>query len=290
MMKKVVFYSLLILFSLAVLVGYQYFKFSDHKLHMVVCDVGQGDAIFITTPKQAQILVDGGPDESVLNCLSKNMPFWDRSIDTIILTHPHADHYVGLIRVVERYHLNGFYTEEVKSNSETYKLLEAKLAAQNLSAKYLTTGDDFKDKSGVEIKILWPNPATLETADHNTSNLDLNGLSVVVLLTFGNFSALLTGDAGENIMDHISPEVGSVNILKVPHHGSRTGMTNNFLNIIKPEVGIISVGIDNKYGHPASESLTLLKDHQVRILRTDQNGEVDITSDGKSYDINASKK
>lgn len=288
-MKKAAFYLSLIIVSLVLLLSFEYIKYNDHRLHLIVCDVGQGDAIFITTPSNAQILIDGGPDKSVLSCLSAHMPFWDRSIDTIILTHPHVDHYAGLIDVLDRYQLNAFYTEEVGSTSDMHKLLEAKLAAKNLSAKYLTSGDNFKDKSGVEIKILWPSVDTIKTSDHNTSNLDLNGLSVVAILTFGNFSALLTGDAGENIMDKIAFEANDIDVLKVPHHGSRTGMTDSFLNSARPKYAVISVGKDNRYGHPAPESLKMLKDHDIKTLRTDQNGEVDVVSNGSSYLVKSKK-
>ncbi len=254
-----------------------------------MCDVGQGDGILIDTPDNAQILIDGGPDKSVLECLSKHMPFWDRSIEAIILTHPHADHYFGLIDVIERYKLNGFYTEAVKTNSEGFDLLEAKLASKKMSAKDLSVNDNFRNKSGVNIKILWPKLENSKEIDQNSADIDLNGLSVVALLTYGNFSMLLTGDAGENVMNQLENVAGDIDILKVPHHGSRTGMDDGFLKLVKPEIALISVGQKNKYGHPAKESLDLLKKNNIKIFRTDKNGTIEIISDGRSYKVKSSK-
>lgn len=288
-MKKAFIYFFTVLLILVILIFFVLFSFKDDKLHIVFCDVGQGDAILIITPRQAQILIDGGPSKAVLDCLDRHMPFWDRSLEAIILTHPHADHYFGLIAVIERYKLNGFYTEDVKIESEGYDLLEAKLADKNLSAKDLSVGDNFKTGSELGIKILWPRLDSFEKSDQNSSNIDLNGLSVVALITFGNFSALMTGDAGENVMSIIDSEAGDIDVLKVPHHGSRTGLSDDFLNTVKPEVSIISLGKDNSYGHPSKNIIDLLEKNKSKIFRTDLNGEIEITTDGKSYKIKSDK-
>jgi len=284
-MKKIALYFFTVVFSLIVLLFSVFFSFNDKKLHIVICDVGQGDGILIITPNQAQILIDGGPDKAVLECLGRHMPFWDRSLEAIILTHPHTDHMVGLIDVVERYRLNSFYTEGVNTDSETQNLLEAKLADENLSAKVLRSGDSFRNADGVKIEVLWPRLGEIPQSDQNIANLDLNGLSVVALITYGNFSILLTGDAGELVMDQIAVEAGDVDVLKVPHHGSKTGMTDNFLNIINPELSVISAGEKNRYGHPAKESLKILEKHNSKILRTDISGEIEIITDGNSFSI-----
>lgn len=284
-MKKLLIYIFTAALALSVLIIFVLYSLKDDKLHIIFCDVGQGDAILIVTPNQGQILIDGGPSKAVLSCFDRHMPFWDRSLEAIILTHPHADHYFGLIDVIDRYKLNGFYIEDVKTESEAYNLLEAKLASQKLSAKDLNDGDDFKDRSGLKIKILWPRLGEIDKTDQNIANLDLNGLSVVALITFGNFSALMTGDAGERVMSMISNEAGDVDLLKVPHHGSRTGMNDDFLKTIKSELSIISVGKENRYGHPSKNILELLSINNSKILRTDLNGEVEVITDGNTYEI-----
>jgi competence protein ComEC len=284
-MNRIYLYLFTAVFSLIVLVFFVFSSLNDKKLHIIICDVGQGDAILIITPTQAQILIDGGPDKAVLECLSRNMPFWDRSLEAIIMTHPHADHLVGLMDVVDRYRLSSFYTEDVKTGSELQNLLEAKLAAKNLSAKDLQQGDMIYFKDGVKIEILWPRLNTLAKTDQSISNLDLNGLSVVALITYGNFSALLTGDAEKTVMEQLANEAGDIDVLKVPHHGSRDGVSDSFLNIAKPELSVISLGEKNRYGHPSKETLELLKNHSSQILRTDRHGEIEILTDGKDFSV-----
>lgn len=288
-MKKAVFILILASASLIILIFSVYLRFNDGKLHLVFCDVSQGDAIFIRTPKGTDILIDGGPDEAVLSCLSSHMPFWDRSIDAVILTHPHADHLTGLVHVIERYKVNAFFSEKVDADTEIYKLLSIKLAEKKVSAKDLYTLDNFKDASGLSLKTLWPTTEAIDQVDQNYANLDLNGLSLIHLLKYGDFSVLLTGDAGVVVEDRIAEEAGDVDVLKVPHHGSKTGMSELFLSIIKPEIGIISVGEENNYGHPAKISLDLLRKYRVKTFRTDLNGEIEILSDGSTWSVRTSR-
>jgi competence protein ComEC len=288
-MNKGYLYIFTALGILVFLIIFVFSSLEDKKLHVVICDVGQGDAILLRMPSQAQILIDGGPDKKVLECLSRYMPFWDRSLDAVILTHPHADHLTGLIDVVDRYHLNGFYIETVKTDSDSQKLLEAKLAGKNLSAKDLNKGDILNDKSGVKIKILFPKQNEASEIVHNTSIKNLNDTSVVALLTYGNFSMLLTGDAENLVLSRVTDEAGDIDVLKVPHHGSKNGMSSELLDKIKPEVAVISAGEGNRYGHPARESLDLLSKAKTKIYRTDINGEIEIITDGLNYQLKSSK-
>ncbi len=282
-MKKPLFLFSTALIILMFLIIFAFFKHHDDRLHVVFCDVGQGDAIFVRTAQQVDILIDGGPDERVLECLSRHMPFWDRSLDMVIMTHPDADHSTGLISVVERYRIASFYTESIPGRTDVFKRLEANLAKKKLSAKYLHTGDRISDGEGFSLSILWPSLSEISKIDQNRTNLRLNEFSVIQLLEYGVFSALFTGDADYEVMNRIAGSARSINILKVPHHGSRTGMSDNFLTIVSPEVSVISLGAGNSYGHPARESLDLLKAHNSKILRTDKMGDIEIVSDGKIY-------
>lgn len=282
-MKKISFIFFIASVFLLILIFFYWLKFNDGKLHVVMCDVGQGEGVFIKTPSNTQILIDGGPDGEILDCLDSNMPFWDRSLDAIVLTHPHADHLTGLIQIVDRYSLNAFFTEEVSAENDSYKLLKLRLAEKNLSAKYLIDGDMISEKSGVRLTTLWPRLETIDKADQNYSNLDLNGLCLVQILEYRQFRMLLTGDAGANVLDHITFEIRDIDVLKVPHHGSKTGMSDSFLDIVQPELALISVGKDNPYGHPSKFSLDLLKNNKIKTFRTDQDGEVEIISDGLRY-------
>jgi competence protein ComEC len=290
-------YFYLVLISLFLLGGfffYQNSKFNDGKLHLVVCDVGQGDAIFIRTPNGSDILVDGGPDDSVLDCLAKHMPFWDRTIELMVLTHPHADHLTGLISVLNRYKVMHYVTENVKNDTAASKRLQAALAVQALTAKYTTSGEriDFADKT--QLLTVWPTTdwmKNLKLQDSRNlgaegSSLDVNGFCLIQLLSYGNFKTLLTGDAGSLVEDKIVSIVGKVDVLKVPHHGSSTGISDYFLSQIDPRLAIISVGVNNKYGHPAKSALDLLSSHNIKTLRTDKDGEVEIVTDGKTTSLN----
>lgn len=267
------------------LIFFSLFSFNDKNLHVVVCDVGQGDAILIKTPSQAQILIDGGPDRSVLDCLSSNMPFWDKSLDAVILTHPDADHITGIVDVIKRYKVNALFTQSRPSKTQIYKLLLDVLAEKKLSAKYVKTGDRLKISNEVELKIIWPASEASSQIYQKGSNTRLNEYSVITLLRFGNFSAIFTGDAGSRVMDQIARNLKNIDILKVPHHGSKTGMNDHFLEVIKPELAVISVGAKNRYKHPSEYSLDLLAKHKIKILRTDLSGEIEIISDGKSWSV-----
>lgn len=284
-MKKAIAAVGLALFLLFTIFIYQYFSFNDGRLHVIVCDVGQGDAVFIRTPKGSDILIDGGPNDRVLDCLASNMPFWDRDIEAIILTHPHADHLTGLISVLERYQVKSFNTEKVPSSSDISKLLTAKLAEENLNANYLYVGDRFWEGDELELVTKWPSLEAISRVDQSNSNLnfDLNGFSVVNLLRYKKFKMLFTGDAGQAVGDAIDEGVGEVDVLKVPHHGSKTGMTSEFLVLIDPSLAVISVGEKNRYGHPAQFSLDLLNKIGAKTLRTDQDGEIHIVTDGEMF-------
>ncbi len=285
-------YILTLIFLLVVLGGlftYQQARFNDSKLHIVFCDVEQGDAIYIRTSGGKDILIDGGPSEKVLNCLSRHMPFWDKTIDLIILSHPHADHITGLISVLDRYSLMHYASEKVENLNFLQKRLQDKLAVKNITANYLKSGDRIVFSDKTEIKTFWPDKNALEkyTIASKSANFDLdaNGLCLVQLLSFGDFNLLLTGDTDISILNRIEKEIGDIDVLKVAHHGSKTGTNMQFLNEIMPELAVISVGKDNRYGHPARQVLDLLEKENIKTLRTDKDGEVEIIVDGKWYQI-----
>ena len=292
-MLKYFFLSLASLFLLSAIFFYQNAKLNDGKLHVIVCDVGQGDGILIRTPNGSDILVDGGPDDSILNCLSKYLPFWDRTIELMVLSHPHTDHAAGLIEVLKRYTVLHFVTEEVLGSTATYKRLEDELAVKKVSARYLFADDLIDLADETSLLTLWPthqwlNNSQLQAANGaiDSQNLDLNGFCLVQLFTYKNFTLLLTGDAGANVEDKLAAQTGQVSVLKVPHHGSKTGMSDYFLSTIKPSIAIISVGAQNRYGHPAQIALDLLKNHNIKYFRTDKDGSIEVISDGQTFSVN----
>lgn len=285
-MKKVFLISSALLFLLGCILIYQNITYNDKKLHVVICDVGQGDAIFIRTPSGSDILIDSGPDEKVLSCLGKHMPFWDKDIEIVILTHPHADHLIGLIDVIKRYKVIRFYTEQVGNTTAVYKELIKSLAEHNIKEQFLWQGDKFSFAGGLSFQTLWPTHEWIDQNSASEGNLDINGFSVIELLTYKNFKALFTGDAEASTIEKIDLMAGKIDLLKVPHHGSKTGLDTEVLDVLKPKLAVISVGKKNRYGHPAPFTLDLLKQFGIKTLRTDQNGEVEIISDGVSFSIN----
>ncbi|MEK7064309.1 MAG: MBL fold metallo-hydrolase, partial [Patescibacteria group bacterium] len=222
----------------------------DDRLHLVVCDVGQGDAILVSY-KTTQMLVDGGPNASVLKCLGDHMPFYDRRIEVVVLTHPQADHMNGLIDVLKRYTVLQFVKEPVVNDTKGYKELMKLLEKVSVRAVY--AGDIIKFSS-FQFLITSPPAPLLNSGEGNARGEVLNATAIVGKLSFGDFDALLTSDAGL-----IAPPVPA-DILKVPHHGSKYGMNKEWLEAVRPKLAIISVGRRNSYGHPTEEALKLLRD------------------------------
>lgn len=285
-MKSKLLILLFAIVSVFTLFIYQQIKFNDGKLHIVFCNVGQGDAIFIRTPKGSDILVDGGPDKSVLNCLSSHMPFYDRDLELVFLTHPHADHLTGLIDVLKNYQVTSFNTEAVKSDSTEFKELEKVLKEKNISTRFIYTGDRFKFTDGVVISTLWPEKNSISAqAMHRSQNLDKNSFSLVQDLSYKDFNLLLTGDVQADILDKLLINLNEPDILKIAHHGSKTGTDEFTFTRIKPSLTVISVGKNNRYGHPAASVLNLLQSKNINYLRTDQDGEIEVISEGKGFKI-----
>jgi len=257
---------------------------SDNNLLKVYfLDVGQGDSAFIETPQKHQILIDGGPNSAVLERLQKIMPFFDRTIDMIILTHPEKDHMQGLMDVLQRYKVNYIlWTGVVRDSSEYQKWINALAKEQEQGAKIVTikTGQTIKFGK-VKIDILYPleDLAGAKIKDSNDS-------SVISRLVFNKNSFLFTGDisskAEKNIINEGIDLVSDV--LKVAHHGSKYSTSDIFLENVNPDIAIISVG-KNSYGHPTPEILQKLEKFGIHILRTDNNGNIEIISDGKIIQI-----
>jgi len=258
----------------------------DNNLHVVVCDVGQGDAILVSLGTN-QMLIDGGPDNSVLGCLARHMPFYDRQLEIMLMTHPQADHLNGLNFVAERYSVSYFIRSNVANTTVGFKKL-IQVTAQ-VPQNFVTAGETIKisdGKTSVNFKIIWP---TAEFVQQNSDRaVDLNDFGVSGILTFDSFDMLLTADADSRVepAEIATRLLKEVEILKVPHHGSKTGMLPAWLDLVSPQMAVISVGKNNRYGHPTREALDLLSSRHIKTFRTDQNGDVEIISDGTKWRYN----
>ena len=256
----------------------------SRQKYLEVCffDVGQGDSAFIQTPQLNQILIDGGPDSSVLGKIEKRIPFWDRTIDLIVLSHPDFDHLTGLLDVLKRYKVeNVLWTGALKDSSKVaeWQRLIKKEGSNVIIAK---AGQRISNK-GLVIEILHP----FEDISGQIPK-DTNQTSIVLKLSYGEKSFLFTGDiynTQESDLLERGIDVDS-DVLKVAHHGSKTSSFDSFIASVSPEAAVISLGKDNSYGHPHKEVLDILNKYGIKILRTDELGDIEMMSDGKTLSIN----
>ena len=265
---KYIFIGLGLVLSLLVL---SVFTLPDKQLHLIACDVGQGDAILIVYGS-TQVLIDGGPTNKVLDCLGKYIPFWDRKIETVILTHPDSDHYGGLVEVVKRYKVDNYLDNGLDSSNQSYQVLRKGVGSGGIKAYIAKKG------TRVGLGKMYLDMVSPEEAKNEAES---NDNSLVIDLKYGNFEALLTGDAPKEILNTISVKV-PLEYIKLSHHGSKTGTDAFTLDNFMPKLAIISVG-KNNYGHPNEEVINLLKERKIKTFRTDETGDIEILSDGSSF-------
>jgi len=278
------YYFLALLVLATGLVWYAVLEESNNKLRVAFLDVGQGDAIFIEAPNGNQVLIDGGPNSAVLRELSKMMPFYDRSINMVIMTHPDGDHVNGLVDVLRRYKIEAFVDSGFKTENPAYKEAEDLVASKNIKDLDLIKGYRINLDKDLYLDILSP-PISAE-------NLDDNNGSVVARLVYGNNSFMLTGDMEQKMENYLISTYGEKlksDVLKIGHHGSRTSTSQAFLGFVSPSYGIISVGADNRYGHPHKETLDLLNLFKATVLRTDEKGMIEFESDGGNLEFKTSR-
>lgn len=254
----------------------------DGLLHVYLLDVGQGDAIFVETPSGNQILIDGGPDGKVIQELGEVMPFHDRSIDVVVLTHGDADHVSGLVEVLERYDVGMIVKTNGEKDTGVFKSFKESAAKENAKIVEAVDGRVLDLGNGIVFKIIFPDESM---AGKKVS--DVNNYSIVAMLDYGQFEMLLTGDIEEKTERKILGLGESVDadILKLAHHGSKTSSMQEFLDAVSPEVGLISVGGDNRYGHPSPIIIERLEKSSIPYYRTDTNGRIEVRSDGEHFSV-----
>lgn len=244
----------------------------DGRLHVTFVDVGQGDGIFIETPGGRQIVIDGGPSPSLMAAaVGRRLPFWDRSLDLLVLTHPNEDHLAGLLPLVERYTVETVLAGDGESRSPSYARWRSLLETRRLPAIAPQAGMRIDLGDGSWLEVLNPTGAPVR-ADNDDS--------AVLRLGLGEVSFLFTGDleeTGEELLLRSGQTLQST-VLKVGHHGSRGSSSPRFLEAVQPQVAVISVG-PNTFGHPTAEVLQRLAG--TRLFRTDRDGSVEIITDGK---------
>ena len=253
----------------------------DDNLHVTFLNVGQGDAILIQTPDHQNILVDGGPSPQTISLeLGRKLPFWDRTVDLMVSTQPHADHITGLVEVLQRYEVKQVLEPGVSYSSCVYqewlKLVEEKEIKHDVAK----AGQEIDLGSGIKMEVL--NPPN-EFFEGTSADVDNNG--VVLKLSWGEISFLLTADIrwdGEIELIKQRANLKST-VLKVAHHGSKTSATPQFLAVVDPEVAVISVGANNTFGHPSPEVVERLEGRlgEDNVYLTSQNGTIEFITDGE---------
>jgi competence protein ComEC len=249
-------------------------------LTVAFLNIGQGDAIFIEGPTGNQMLIDGGPGRGVLREMAGMLPFYDRSINVVLATHPDADHIGGLPDVLKKYKTEAYLDSGVEADTGMYKEIESLVASRERSGKIksieVRQGMVVDLGGGATLEILFPviDPEGMET----------NTASIVARLVYGESEFLLTGDSPTSIEDYLlnylGPKYLDVDVLKAGHHGSRTSTSPEFVAATSPDYTVISLGRDNKYGHPHQEVLDTLTNFGTKILRTDLDGRIVFESDG----------
>ena len=285
-MKKFLLLISCSLVILVIFVVYQYVTFHDNKLHIVFCDVGQGDAILVKTPKNSFMLFDSGPDNSVTSCLSRHMPFWQHELSLGLLTHPHADHLNGFVPVFQTYTIDEFITERLANKTQGYKKLVSDIKSSGTQEIMALAGDRLNTQT-ITLQFVGPTDTYLkDTSPHGLIGETGEFGSLETLLTYGKFRLLMTGDSqAAELEQALRLVTGKITVLQVPHHGSKTGLDEKVLQTLAPQLAVISVGAHNKYGHPAPSTLDFLNQFKIPFLRTDQHGDIEMVSDGESWEV-----
>jgi competence protein ComEC len=255
-------------------------------LKVAFLDVGQGDSILIQSPNGQTMLIDGGrsPDLAQSLIIPKLKEWGAQQVDVVVPTHPDQDHIAGLAGVLESYPVKLVALTGQVHSTKIYERLLTDIRDKNIAALKVRTGTAIPFDPAVKIEVLNPDDAEVDDDDTNDA-------SIVIKLTYGNTSFLLTGDAempaNKAILDH-GFDVRST-VLKLGHHGSRTSTNEAWLTKVQPQLGIISAGKDNSFGHPHPEVIAALEKLKIPYIRTDEHGTITVTSDGSTLHVTSEK-
>lgn len=254
-------------------------NYQDQSLTVHYLDVGQGDSILIELPNKELMLIDGAEakeSDKIINYIKKEEY---SKIDYVIATHPHADHIGGLANIIGSFEIESVYMPKAVSTSKTYENLLKTIANKGLKVKSAKAGVKIIDEENYKVEMIAPN---------KDSYKNLNNYSVVLKITYGNRELLFMGDAEEESEKEITADVKS-DVIKIGHHGSNTSSSIDFVRRVNPEYAIISVGENNKYNHPNLEIINRWQSLGATIFRTDINGTIIVTTDGKELQITSEK-
>lgn len=268
--------AILVLLVLTLCIWYAALR-EDHRglLTVSFLDIGQGDSIFIQAPSGRQVLIDGGSNSSVLRALSNVTPWFDRSIDVVIGTHPDADHIGGLIDVFPRYTVSTIIQSSVLGDTALWNMFEKEVHEEDAMVVTARRGQIIDLGEGAYLEVLSPDRELLHT--------DTNTACVVTRLVYGTTAFMFSCDAPQGIENYLVSLDGTKlksNVLKAGHHGSKTSSGPLFLGYVAPEYGVYSRGCDNSYGHPAQQTIDTFARFEIPTLDTCEEGTIIFVSDG----------
>lgn len=263
----------LILLGLGVMLRREWRLQPDGHLHVYFLDVGQGDSAFLISPSGKQIVIDGGPDLSTLEEVGKKMPFFDRSIDLLVLTHPNTDHMVALPSLLRRYHIRTILVTGIPFKLARYEELLSAIEEAHPDVLFADPAKDLDLGDGLVLDIVWP-PTDAALRKWK----DINDASIVLRALYADQSILFTGDIEESAEEEILASGADVSstVLKVAHHGSKTSSSTGFLLEVKPGQAVISVAAKNSYGHPSPSILDRFAGLKIPVRMTSAEGTVSL--------------
>lgn len=239
----------------------------EFSLHVI--DVGQGDALLLTCGDQSALIDAGTPDKApeliaYLKSQGLGKP------DYVFATHPHADHIGGMAQVLDAFGCDAFYMPQATAYTQAFEQMLGSLEHQGIAAQFAAAGDSFA-LGNAKLQVLWPQ------AEYSSE--EMNNMSLVLQVTYGPYSFLLTGDAESSVEKRFLEDVGPIQVLKAGHHGSDTSSSAPLLAAAKPQYCAVSVGAGNSYNHPSASVVEALAGMGCQVLRTDQNGTIVFTVD-----------
>lgn len=283
---------------------YVFQQWPDRYAHVIFCDVGQGDGILVSSGL-TQLVIDGGPDDKIMDCLNRHIPFWDKTIEFVIATHADKDHIAGLVTLLDFYQVKNFILRPSQKQSAENQALQEKVSRekkQGMRVMFPEHGQLLQINPEIRGVIYLageldrvppqgavPASTTTETSlwDKNqafpSSQDSENDRSIVLYLKIGDITYFFTGDIEEESQQALLKRgvIKDITVLKVSHHGAKNGSTLEFISALLPEIAVISSGKKNPYGHPHPSVLLLLQSVGAQVLRTDVLGTLETVTDGR---------
>ncbi|TAL20282.1 MBL fold metallo-hydrolase [Patescibacteria group bacterium] len=267
---------------------------STRELRAIFFDVGQGDSFLLRDAVGNDVLVDGGPSDTVVEKLGRYLPPTDRTIELLVLTHPHADHVNGLPEVLRRYRVERVLLSGVDHGTGAYREFREEIERQKIPVTLVATSTELT-VGELKIKTLWPEESWERRApprDNLALGGGVNDTSVVLRASFGQTDFMLMGDASSAVEEELIRSGGELaaEVLKVGHHGSKYSTSRGFLRAVQPKIAVIQVGAKNRYGHPTLQTLRRLEEAGAKIYRNDRDGDVELSTDGVNLQVDSNIK